>query len=59
MTLFGVEADLGFGVPGSPEKVGLDARLGKRLGEEFGLVKSSFRSSGSGYGDGDDEIVGD
>lgn len=59
MALFGIEADLGFGVTGSAEKMRADAGFGKRLGEEFRLIKSSLGSSGSGYGDGDDEIVGD
>lgn len=33
--IFGVEADLGFGVTSSAEKVRVDAGFGKRLGEEF------------------------
>lgn len=35
VALFGVEANLGFGVTGSAKEMGLNAGFGKREGQEF------------------------
>jgi hypothetical protein len=57
-SVFGIEADLGFGVAGSFEITGADDVFGEGLGEENGLVESPFGESGAGDGDWDDDIVG-